>query len=949
MLYPPILTSTQPVFLANAENYRVYFTLSSFVSADDAKVIGILVAQQSNNKSIIDTSRWPDAVIYQNWDGKNNYVDISKADLSPQWASGGLYKIQLRFGSEAYNSSEDFASWHRRQIEENNFSEWSTVMIVKAIDDPELQLTTDINSFVPSEGTSIDLISSLTPTFFGMTTFTKASKEVETQYRISISEGSDVIASTGWLPHIGAAGSQDLGYFNTVLENRHTYQAQYEIKSNNGYYKQLGSKSFIAIESTIGDITNIDIHANIDQDNGAVNISLVSIDSTPILGSYVIVRTSSESNYRRLEDIRFLNFVNEDLSTEQIYYTDYTVESGVTYKYALQGFNSKEIRTNAKYTASIMIDLQEAYLYRDGVQLALKFNQKMNSFKHTTLRSKQDTIGDKYPHLFQNGSAYYAEFPITGLISFQENTSAFFTTGSDGMYYKGELIIPSSKFETIPAIVQRSTSEEADSVNLAFNHKVSYDWDEAAQKSNYAKLDDLIASPLRRGSDPIDVVEEQSQQIISSSITTIPSYTISTNLTDNNIYIERKFREKVEEFLNDFNCKLYRSPTEGNIAVNLMNVSLTPEESLGRMIFSFTATAYEVIEASLSELNKYGVIDIGSKDNSSEDEGEEYKNFGQIVYWPGYSDNEIYNKETSTGLIREQQEVSMDIYKFQVASVDQLWIEKYSEQAIKAEIAKQLDEKGSADQYLWDALMSGENQPIQLNINNNDFIIPSSKIYTTPAGEEITKLQGIYNEQYTSKWPIVINYICTNKIIYNSTPQEITNITLYNDFGQTRGLFSNDANELKTYNYNYKNCKTLAIATMSQGQVYKTLDIDAAVKETIKQQIETEKSITLIELEDGIWQGSDNKEYHFSGFESFDVEAPEGTAIEISNDTESNVYIIGSRGSLDLTHIYFANAINYAKEIKFVSALLPPVDILTIAPVSINYNYYLETRTISQE
>lgn len=947
MLYPPILTSTQPVFLANTENYRVYFTLSSFVSADDAKVIGILVAQQSNNKSIVDTSKWPDAVIYQNWDGKNNYVDISKAALSPQWVSGGLYKIQLRFGSEAYNSSEDFASWHKRQINENHFSEWSTVMIVKAIDDPELQLTTDINSFVPSEGTSIDLVSSLTPTFFGMTTFTKESKEVETQYRISISEGSSVIASTGWLLHVGAAGSQDLGYFNTVLENRHTYKAQYEIKSNNGYYKQLDSKSFIAIESTVGDITNIDIHASIDQDNGAVNISLVSIDSTPILGNYIIVRTSSESNYRRLEDIRFLNFVNEDLSAEKVYYTDYTVESGITYKYALQGFNSKEIRTNAKYTAPIMVDLQEAYLYRDGVQLALKFNQKMNSFKHTTLRSKQDTIGDKYPHLFQNGSAYYAEFPITGLISFQENTSAFFTIGSDGMYYKGELIIPSSKFETIPAIVQRSTSGEVDSANLAFNHKISYDWDEATQKSGYAKLDDLIASSSRRGSDPIGTTEEQSQQTISSSITTIPSYTISTNLTDNNIYIERKFREKVEEFLNDFNCKLYRSPTEGNIAVNLMNVSLTPEESLGRMIFSFTATAYEVIEASISELNKYGVINIGSKNVFSEDEGEEYKNFGQIIYWPGHSDNEIYNKETSTGLIREQQEVSIGIYKFHVTSVDQLWIEKGSKDMILTEIAKQLDEKDTADSYLWEALASSATQITQLNINssNNTFIIPPDKIYTTPEDEEITYLQGVNS---SSKWPIIINYFCSGKLIYDSNPQEVTSIILYSDFGQVRGIFSNDSEELRRYNSQYDSSETLAIADIPKGKVYKTLDIDAVVKESIKEQIEKDKTITLTELEDGTWLGSDSKEYRFGGFESFDIEAPAKTAVKISDSVESNTYIIDSRGSLDLTHIYFANALNYADSVEFVSALLPPATILTVAPVSINYSYYLEVRAISQ-
>ena len=39
---------------------------------------------------------------------------------------------------------------------------------------------------------------------------------------------------------------------------------------------------------------------------------------------------------------------------------------------------------------------------------------------------------------------------------------------------------------------------------------------------------------------------------------------------------------------------MYKSPTEGNIVVKLMNVSLTPNQQLGRMIYDFTCTAYEV-------------------------------------------------------------------------------------------------------------------------------------------------------------------------------------------------------------------------------------------------------------------------------------------------------------------------------------------------------------------
>ena len=81
------------------------------------------------------------------------------------------------------------------------------------------------------------------------------------------------------------------------------------------------------------------------------------------------------------------------------------------------------------------------------------------------------------------------------------------------------------------------------------------------------------------------------------------------DLTKNNIYNERIYREKVENFLTNGASKLFKSPTEGNMIVYLMQVSLTPKNELGRMLYQFTSTAYEVASddslANLIELNIY--------------------------------------------------------------------------------------------------------------------------------------------------------------------------------------------------------------------------------------------------------------------------------------------------------------------------------------------------------
>lgn len=88
---------------------------------------------------------------------------------------------------------------------------------------------------------------------------------------------------------------------------------------------------------------------------------------------------------------------------------------------------------------------------------------------------------------------------------------------------------------------------------------------------------------------------------------------VSTDLTSQNIASERYFKRSVLEWLNNGYPKLFRSPTEGNFIVRIMNVSLTPIDTLGRMLHSFKATAYEIGNFTIDNLNKYGIIDSKEK------------------------------------------------------------------------------------------------------------------------------------------------------------------------------------------------------------------------------------------------------------------------------------------------------------------------------------------------
>ena len=84
-----------------------------------------------------------------------------------------------------------------------------------------------------------------------------------------------------------------------------------------------------------------------------------------------------------------------------------------------------------------------------------------------------------------------------------------------------------------------------------------------------------------------------------------------TNLSEQNFFIERKFRTEVFKWLTNGQPKLLKSPTEGNAIVRLSNVSLAPFSGTSNMVSTFSATATEIADFdNFNELIENGVIGI---------------------------------------------------------------------------------------------------------------------------------------------------------------------------------------------------------------------------------------------------------------------------------------------------------------------------------------------------
>ena len=137
---------------------------------------------------------------------------------------------------------------------------------------------------------------------------------------------------------------------------------------------------------------------------------------------------------------------------------------------------------------------------------------------------------------------------------------------------------------------------------------------------------------------------------------------LSTNPTAESVRIERKFRHKVETFLNDKRYKLFKTPTEAdkNIIVALTGATLSPQQSLNRMIYSFSTNAYEVAENTLSNLKDLKILKTGEWQDISSIEAQAER--GQIA---GTFDPSIELFD----IIRQQQETKIDGYKYRVTAL----------------------------------------------------------------------------------------------------------------------------------------------------------------------------------------------------------------------------------------------------------------------------------------
>lgn len=341
--------------------------------------------------------------------------------------------------------------------------------------------------------------------------------------------------------------STDSWIIRKDLSENETYYLSYKITTNNNLKAYSNSYKIVQVESVSSDF-QCKLFAELQPEEAYVKLYLISTENQIISGNYILSRTSSKTNFSTWEEIyRFsLNSYDFTEKDEIILWEDYTCESEQEYIYSLQAYNDYGL-----YSERIFSNLKEVIIEDNA------------TFQVEPVKSSFEDI-----YLFDG------EQQLT--IKFNPKINSFKTN-----------------------ILETKTNTLGSKYPFIFrNGIVNY------KEFQISGLISILMDPNEKF---LSRVELNENSLVREK--TPEEYRIfsefCTNLNFSNIYKEKNFREEVFNWLTNGQPKLFRSSTEGNFLVQLMNVSMTPVDTLGRMLYNFSCTAYEIDEANFKTLNKY--------------------------------------------------------------------------------------------------------------------------------------------------------------------------------------------------------------------------------------------------------------------------------------------------------------------------------------------------------
>lgn len=380
-------------------------------------------------------------------------------------------------------------------------------------------------------------------------------------FELTDSDGN-IVATSGEQLHDASTDravsrSSDKWSIRRELTKGVPFYLQYKVTTSNGL--EVSSARYLVMDQDSVDIDmELALVTEMDFDNGCVALSFYPLSSqgdeqVVINGSFVLVRSSSLDNFGSWDEVYRFTYSNVSL----------------TVGHPVKLWEDCTVQQGVKYT------------------YALQAYNSYGLYSNKILSVNKDSPDDNF---------IYVDF-------------------EDAFLYDGERQLRIRYNPKVTSFKETVLESKMDTIGSQFPF--------VFRNGNVRYKEFPISGLLSLQSDPEErfLKGVQSKDLVSTREWTPsgqePSNNLDNLLTGTNIQREREFKIAVLEWLNNGKPKLFRSPAEGNYIVRLMNVSLSPNDTLGRMLHTFSCTAYEIAECSFDNLVSLDLMSLPASNTTS--------------------------------------------------------------------------------------------------------------------------------------------------------------------------------------------------------------------------------------------------------------------------------------------------------------------------------------------
>ena len=516
------------------------------------------------------------------------------------------------------------------------------------------------------------------------------------------------------------------------------------------------------------------------------------------------------------------------------------------------------VNTNIYLTGNFQSN-QQAYtcIFEDmflvgngGQSLRIRYNPTISNFKYNINENIQRTLGSKYPFITRNGKNNYRTFSIGGLItSFMDIDSRYIVPSYENLPHA--LKNTSNKVSLIQQVTLKKqdyslakslfldnftpgpydntidntvylTSSELRTKSIQELYSIIYDTffvtkDDIIQFVNIDSLSSVqkkqklitIYNNLKNNKMDINNQAYLGNFVLPEKLFSEEAFSEKKKYNYNNnidkhddIIYEREFRQAVYQFLYDKSPKLFRSTPEGNMLIKLTNINFTPNQTLGRMLYSFSAQAFEIDDCTMTNFNKYNIYSYGKWKNLRKEYTHTLKNFTINLSQIKKGNIDIFNYLQKQKSFSNFNLIGLSNLKITITANESFWIDNTN--SAKPFYYTKSPQKKSCRGWLLSATSNGIAQKYIIKkatrtLNLNRANLQSLKLLQIPSSQIQNKNNFIFSITISG----VMHYYLKNSEIqasvFNNIKSKIAEKRLININPNNFALMTFPSNTIITY------------------------------------------------------------------------------------------------------------------------------------------------------